>query len=56
MPQRSSNLDDLATPGVIVELSPEDMEAEGLMVDDTVDFATALDANADANRKEADHD
>lgn len=51
IPQLSNSLDDLATPGVIVEVTAEVAEAEGLVFDDAVDFDTAMDANADIDQE-----
>lgn len=45
----SNNLDDLAQVGVMVELTPEQMEAEGLVIEDAVDFETAMAANGDVD-------
>jgi hypothetical protein len=48
----SPRLDDLAFPGVVVELSPEEADSEGLSVEDAVSFEDAYEANADTDNEE----
>lgn len=46
-PVLSRNLDDLAFPGVMVELDPDVADWEGFSIEDAVSFEDAYEANAD---------
>ena len=43
----SESMDDLTTPGVIVELDPDEAELYGPFLEDALDEETAWDANTD---------
>jgi hypothetical protein len=43
----SESMTDLITPGVVVELDPDEAESYGPFLDDALDEETAWDANAD---------
>jgi hypothetical protein len=47
MPIISLSMDDLLTPGVIVELTPDEAEAWGAFEETALDEATAWEANDD---------
>lgn len=46
-PLVSTDLADLITPGVVVEVSPAEAEAMGAFEEDALDAEAAWDANAD---------
>lgn len=43
----SESMTDLTTPGVVVELDPDEAELYGPFLDDALDEETAWDSNAD---------
>lgn len=46
----SRNLDDLAIPGVAVEIAPDTADSLGVVIEDAVDLDDAIDANLDLAR------
>jgi hypothetical protein len=52
MPLVSLDLNDLVTPGVVVELTPDEAEAEGLTIEDALTAQEAMDANDDLGEQE----